>query len=287
MSKRKPIFVEVEPEVTKWLFDNSGWSHAELAKRLGTSEDVVIKIVSGEKNPTFRQLRELAFVFKRPVAAFLLSKPNAEKPKPKDYRLLPERTDRFDKKTLLVLRKVRRLQELSKELSGNIGYETKNKLEKVRLSDNPEITALKYREFFGLTEEKQKGFKTSYELFHFIRNFLEDLNIFVFQFSMPVEDARGFVLVDDVPNIIVVNTKDTIEARLFSVMHEFAHILFGESVIDLPDATSKTKNNWKNGVIFSQLHSCSPKTLQNWFLKNTKKVLLTLGRLTIFPENLR
>ena len=54
---------------------------------------------------------------------------------------------------------------------------------------------------------------------------------------MPVEDARGFVFVDEYPNVVVVNTKDNIEARIFSLMHEFAHILLGESVIDLPDAT--------------------------------------------------
>jgi len=59
---------------------------------------------------------------------------------------------------------------------------------------------------------------------------------------MPVEDARGFVLVDESPNVIVVNTKDSIEARLFSLMHEFAHILLGESVIDLPDSVAISRN---------------------------------------------
>lgn len=248
MPKRSPV-VDIELSVLKWLIDSSGWSDEEIAKRLGTSTQNIQKIIAGEKKPTFRQLQELSTIFKRPIAVFLLSKPKPEKPKPKDYRLIPEKVDKFDKKTLLVLRKTRRLQELSKELSRNIKYETKTRLEKAKTSDNPEKIAEKYREIIELTLDKQKKFKTAYELFHYLRDVLEDMNIYVFQFSIPVEDARGFVLVDDSPNVIVVNTKDSIEARLFSLMHEFGHILLGESVIDLPDVASSSKDkieSWCN-----------------------------------------
>ena len=55
-------------------------------------------------------------------------------------------------------------------------------------------------------------------------------------------DLRGFVFVDESPFVIVVNTKDIIEARLFSLMHEFAHILLGESAIDLPDVQSTSRD---------------------------------------------
>jgi len=41
------------------------------------------------------------------------------------------------------MRHARRLQELSKELSKNIEYETKSKLEKTKLTDNPETAALR------------------------------------------------------------------------------------------------------------------------------------------------
>lgn len=249
MARTKPIAVNVELSVLKWLIDSSGWTMEEIAKRLKTSTQIIEKMESGEKKPSFRQLEELAAIFKRPVASFLLSKSLTEKPKPKDYRMLPDKANKFDKKTIFVMRHARRLQELSKELSRNVDYETKSKIGKVKMSDNSETVALKFRERFNLTEEKQRKFKTSYELFNYLRDILEDKNIYLFQFSMPVEDARGFVFVDESPNVIVVNTKDNIEARIFSLMHEFAHILLGESVIDLPDATHTFKNdveNWCN-----------------------------------------
>ena len=239
----KSIKIKVNPEVFKWLRESSGWTIEDVSKRLKTTIEIVEEFESGEKGPTLRQLRELSQVFKRPLSAFLLSKPKKEKPLPKDYRMLPGKLGIFDKKTIIVLRKARSLQEIGKELLRNIDYQVKPKVKRVKTPENPEIIAKKYREIFELTKEKQRKFKTSYKFFNYLRDALEDMNIMVFQFSMPVEDARGFVLSDESPNIIVVNTKDRIEARLFSLVHEFGHILLGESVIDIPNVLSTTKNN--------------------------------------------
>ena len=140
------------------------------------------------------------------------------------------------------MRRARNLQEVSEELSININYKVKPEVKLITDSYDPKKVATEYRNLFQLTEEKQCKFKTPYELFHYLRDILEGMNVLVFQFSMPVEDARGFVLVDESPNVIVVNTKDSIEARLFSLMHEFAHILLGESVIDLPDSVAISRN---------------------------------------------
>jgi len=85
---------------------------------------------------------------------------------------------------------------------------------------------------------------------------LEDSNVLVFQFSMPIEDARGFALADDVPSIIVINSKDSIEARLFTLMHEFGHILLGETVIDIPDESQANRDSierWCNAFSASFL----------------------------------
>ena len=65
---------------------------------------------------------------------------------------------------------------------------------------------------------------------------------------MPIEDARGFALADANPKIIVVNSKDQIEARIFTLLHEFAHILLGETSISIPDLRSNnTIEKWVEG----------------------------------------
>ncbi len=231
----RSISVEVKPEVFKWLRTSAGWTVEEVARRLKTSVDVIEAIEAGRRNPTLRQLKELSKSYKRPLASFFLSEPVKEAPLPKDYRLLPDRKDIFDRKTIYQIRRARSLQEIGNELSLNIKYSTESKVSKAKIDDDPKLLASEYRKRFGLTAERQCKFRNAYELFHHLRDRLEDMNILVFQFSMPVEDARGFALTDRSPGVIVVNTKDSIEARLFTLMHEFGHILLGETVIDIPD----------------------------------------------------
>lgn len=239
----KTFTIEVVPQVLCWLRTSAGWEVEEVAKRLRTSTEVIKELESGKKNPTMIQLNILSDIYKRPIASFFLSKPKEEKPMPKDYRFLPNKTDIFDRKTIIAIRRTRSLENLSKELSLNINYTTKTDIKKAKLTDNPEILALEYRKILNFNMEKQMKFRDAYKMMGYLRDLLEDLNILVFQFSMPVEDARGFALADEVPSIIVINTKDSIEARLFTLMHELGHIILGETVIDLPEVSLQVRNN--------------------------------------------
>ena len=109
-----------------------------------------------------------------------------------------------------------------------------------------------------------------------LRDVLEDRNILVFQFSMPIEDARGFALADETPNIIVINSKDSIEARLFTLMHEFGHLILGETVIDLPEESLQARNNieaWCNS--FSSAFLLPKDVSIDIFNKNKQKLTET------------
>jgi Zn-dependent peptidase ImmA (M78 family) len=48
---------------------------------------------------------------------------------------------------------------------------------------------------------------------------------------MPAGDARGFSLTDGEPYVIVVNSSDADRARLFTLFHEYAHLLLNTPVI--------------------------------------------------------
>ena len=205
MPRTKSFQVDVKPEVLKWAVETAGWERKELVAALKITESVYEGWLSGEIKPTIKQLELLSKKTKRPLAAFFLPKPPKEEPLPKDYRMIPDRIGKFDRKTWLAIRKARYLQEISSELALNINKEVKAKIRKAKITDNPEQIALHYRELFDLTLEKQtKEFKDAYKLYNYLRDTLEDYNIFSFQISMQLEDARGFVLADKKPVIIVV-----------------------------------------------------------------------------------
>lgn len=93
----------------------------------------------GEQPPTLRQLKELSKAYKHPLASFLLSEPIKEAYLPKDYRMLLDKKDVFDKKTIYAIRKARSLQKIGSELSGNIDYSTKPTIDKASIRDNPDV----------------------------------------------------------------------------------------------------------------------------------------------------
>ncbi len=239
---KKSITVEVNPDILKWAIGSSGWNEEEIAKRLKLSPNNFNGWLKGDIKPTLKQLEDLAKIVKRPLAVFFLSEPPKEKPLPKDYRMLPEKEGKFDKKTILAIRRARRLQKVSKELSENLNASLVKSTMTVKLTKNPKEIAEKYRADFKFDEETQKKIRTSYEVFNFLRDLIEDKNIIVFQIPMPVEDARGFTLVDDSPAVIVVNPKDPIEARIFTLMHEFGHVLLNESGVSMPENALFIKN---------------------------------------------
>ena len=232
---RKSLTIEVKPEILKWVVSSAGWKEEDISKKLKVNQNIFSSWLKGEANPTLKQLEDLVKIVKRPLAVFFLSEAPKEKPLPKDYRMLPEKAGKFDKKTILAIRRARRLQKISKELSENLNANLNKLIPTVKQSENSKNIAEKYREEFRFDQEKQKKFKSPYEVFNFLRDIIEDKNIIVFQISMPLEDARGFTLVDDSPAVIVVNSKDQIEARIFTLMHEFGHVLLNESGVSMPE----------------------------------------------------
>jgi len=228
---RKSLEVAIEPKILSWARESIGRSIQEVAKRMSVSENTVNSWELGEKKPTLLQLEKLAkTIYKRPLAAFFLSTPPIDPPLPADYRVLP--TDKklpFSAKTRLAIRRARRLQTLATELMENLNKGA-SKVGSLKLSDNPEDAAAKIRQESEISIDKQLKWKNSNEAFNAWKRFLEDRRILIFQMSLPLEDAiRGFSLADGKIPTVVLNIKDSINGRIFSLFHEYAHLLLNES----------------------------------------------------------
>ena len=80
------------------------------------------------------------------------------------------------------------------------------------------------RRRLGVTLPEQADWRTYGEAFSAWRGAVEGLGVLVFQFSMPLRETRGFSLGDGTPQAIVVNSFDAMTARLFTLLHELAHL---------------------------------------------------------------
>lgn len=223
----KSLEVSINPEIIKWARESSGWGVEEISKKLKTSKENIGKIESGTKLPTFRQLELFAKYFKRPVAIFFLPKPPEEPSITSSFRILPKSESKFSKEFRLAVRKARYYQSILSDLMKDLGIDSKPKIKAASLKDNPLEFAQQERKRLGISLETQFRWKNAYEAFNIWRTIVESRNILVFQFNFPIEDARGFSLMDKEPPVITINSGDNILARIFTLFHEYAHILLG------------------------------------------------------------
>ena len=286
--ERKSLKVKVEPEILKWLIDSSGWGIEEISKKLKVKDFTFKKWLTGESLPTLNQIEKISNYLKRPLAAFFLSKPPLEKPMPRDYRMLPNRSGIFEKKTLLALRRARRLQSISKELMINLGIDTKPKFSLVQLSEDPESVANEHRELFGVKVIDQINWSDSREAFDNWRRLVAERNLMVFQISMPIEDVRGFSLVEENPLVIVINSSDSLEARIFTLFHEYGHILLNKSGIcilehhSIKESVEISVERWCNE--FASAFLLPKKEIIEYFSNIDKNAILKPRTINMFSK---
>ncbi len=234
---RKSIKIDVNPQVMKWARESAGADFEALQKRLNVSTKTIAEWEEGNKKPTLTTLQKLARYYKRPLAIFFLPEPPQEPPLPRDFRVLPEGQRKpLSMKARRAIRRARRVQTLATELMEMDPDKGELKVDvgKLTTRDNAEMIATSERERIGITVDKQFKFKNSYEAFDSWRKALESLNVVVYQARLPVNEIRGFSILNHKLPIIVISISDAINARIFTLFHEYAHILLGISGICIP-----------------------------------------------------
>ncbi len=234
MSNKSPN-ISVRPDVLRWLRESSGWTINEVSKYLNITEDWVNKWETGDENPTFNEIKKLSDAYKRPLAAFFLPDPAKEPSLPQDFRRLPGTAKPFSRKTLRAIHKAMNLQDIGRELLENLNLDMEPDVSNANLKNDPEKVASEERHKLGVSIDDQFKWKDSYEAFKIWRNFIEQKNILVFQFPMELEELRGFTLLDSLPYAIVINSSDIVDARIFTLIHEYGHILLHESALCTPE----------------------------------------------------
>ncbi len=225
--------VSVEPKVLEWARRSLCLSQKDVANKLKFKDETTINDwEQGSKKPTFAQIEKLASLYKRPLAAFLLSKPPHELPLPKDFRTeLSIKHKPLTPKTLFTMRKARKLQASAIELNNELGKPVRPVLIRATLSEDPEILAEKVRAKFVSDSFSISVFQNSDEAVEGWKKILEDNGLLIFQISISQREIKGFSLIEGELPAIVVNKTDESNAKIFSLFHELSHILLNEGGI--------------------------------------------------------
>lgn len=228
------ISTKVNPEVLKWARDIAGFSVEEISKKASIKPERYEKWERDGQDIPFGKLKIIASAYKRQIAIFLMKEvPEESFKKPNDYRNLNGADSELSKDVKLALRRATYFQKLAREFNDSWGtkYDWLNGIKNLDINNHGQVAGW-VRKILKADLDKTIKWKDDNQAYRFWRNAIEnEFGILVFQFSMPLEEVHGFCLRDSKPYVIVTNSNHPYTARSFTLFHELAHILRGDSGI--------------------------------------------------------
>ena len=230
----------INPELLVWGRETIGYDLENAAKKIGVKPERLADWEEGEIRPTVKQLFKVANVYKRPFAAFYFSSPPVHWDEPynklEDWRTLPE-TESAKKSASLVLelREAARRREILLELAQEMDEEIRG-FGVVRFpNESPSSLAKRVRLSLGKSIDEQHSCSTELDALRMWRTAVEGLEVLVFQtgfftgYPVQAKEMRGVALHFDKLPIIIMNSKDSVPARIFTIMHELGHLILRQS----------------------------------------------------------
>lgn len=229
MTKR--VKATVKGDLLVWARTSAAFTVQSAAEKLGIDEDALSAWENETDHPSIPQLRKLADLYKRPLAVlYLPERPSTFQPM-HDFRRLPDGGPRaFSPELAYEIRTAHQRRQLALELA----QESDDKFPKFDLQatlDTPaETVGQTIRDALGVTFDIQSKWRDTRAGFVAWRSRIEELGVLVFQASrVESSEASGFAYWADELPFVVVNRKDAPGRRLFSLLHELAHLMLHQS----------------------------------------------------------
>lgn len=214
-------------QVLQTYFERSGLPLEVLEKKVSP------KFLTGEKEPSFRQLEKMARLFDIPLGLLLLDEPVDQDTPNLKFRTLNSNA---------VMEMSQELRDTIAEMQEKQNFlrdQVENELDfigKFSIGDFYLDVANDIRKTMDLSTNYYSHVSRFSQL-KFLRSKINNIGIFVFfngkikdntHRSLNVDEFRGFDLVDKKAPIIFVNQKDTRNGQIFTLIHELVHLFIGD-----------------------------------------------------------
>ena len=249
--------VDVKPELFRWARERAGIEPDALVKRFPKYREWE----SGEKQPTFKQLEQLAKATHAPIGSFFLSEPVQEPVPLPDLRTVGNRfVGRPSVDLLDTVYLCQQRQDWYREYARMEGEDPLNFVGSATVASDPQSTAAGIRTALGFDLEERRRLPDWNEALRRFIELADSLGVLVMvngivgnntRRKLDPEEFRGFALADDLAPLIFINGADTKAAQMFTLSHELAHIWLGESALsdlDPGSAPSHEIEVWCNRV---------------------------------------
>lgn len=227
------VSVKVNPTILNWLMQKAQQGN------VGSSViDLIKKWISGEKEPTFSQIETVSKNINIPFGYFFLDKPPVEECKIVDFRTVDSISIHNPSRDLIdTVDLMSRVQEWMSEYNRDNGASEYVFVGSVKTTDGVIPVANTIREELKLSLNWFADFRNAKEAFNSLRNTIADLGVIVMMNgivgnnthrTLNVSEFRAFTLTDPYAPLIFINSRDTDNGKLFSLLHELVHIWIGK-----------------------------------------------------------
>lgn len=231
----KQIKAKITPMVLVWARKLCNLSVDEAADRAKVSGASLGEWEQGSDLPSIPQARKLASIYKVPLISLWLNVPptDIKIPKIRDFRRLPGTVSKGLSYNLTIgIREATTRRELAFELAENLKKPVTAFAHHFSTDVSAQSISSEIRRILSIQWEEQKAWKDPRTAFNVIKEKIEGLDILVFQYPrISVSEFRGFSIYHKKMPIIGINRKDSPAARTFTLIHEFIHLLLGESSV--------------------------------------------------------
>lgn len=211
--------------------------------------------LSGEKQPTFIQLSEIAKKINIPTGLLLLDNPVEVESSRLQFRTL--NSSRLEGISEELRDTIIEMESKQAFLREEIEY-TLDFIGSCSIHDNVLAVASKMRQELQLDKNFQEKIAEG-KMLSFLREKINKIGVFVFfngkvgdntNRSLSLKEFRGFVLSDKKAPIIFINQKDETNGKVFTLIHELVHLFVGseEIFVDAGDYTSGKEEAFVNKV---------------------------------------
>ncbi len=226
--------VKVNNEMLTWAIARAGFDLPTFTGKFPKIQNWL----DGNKQPTVKQLEDFSKKVHLPFGYLFLPEPPVEKLPIPFFRSSGNKEEKLSVNvydTILLLQQ--RQGWLTNYLKDN-EFENLPFVGKFKNSNNVAAIVNDIRQVLNLPENWATHFKTWTEAQNHLVATIEDKGIItVFNGvvennghrKIPVDECRGFVLVDEIAPFMFINNGDFKSAQIFTIVHELAHIWTGHS----------------------------------------------------------
>ncbi|MEX5279046.1 ImmA/IrrE family metallo-endopeptidase [Lactococcus petauri] len=230
------VTLTIETDTLKYYIQKSQLDLAYLQKKISNFD----KFMSGEKQPTFNQLSEIAKKLNVPTGLLLLKNKVDMDSKRLDFRTLnSDHIEKMSPELRDTINEMEAKQDFLREEIDN----TVNFIGTFNIDSNIDEIVYKIRKDLDIEIFWQK--KSGSSPLNYLRKKISDLGVYIFfngkvkdntHRPLSVNEFRGFVLKDDKAPIIFINQRDFKNGQLFTLVHELVHLYVGtEEIFNIVD----------------------------------------------------